>query len=192
MVRTRPFKKRNIQHLGPYHKSGILKQWFPSRASIRVDFGGFSTIPVKTVFFTREGKLGFQGWGDGGKHMRFNRKTMSIHDNTNKFFRPSWPNILIPHPGTLSQNRAYLLIKRAHSQHLPQSTVLFLHLFPTCWISRLYNLTGPHYYVHWAAVAQCYSRWPISPPPLLHPARKWSLELILGFGTKCTRTQSCH
>lgn len=109
MVRTRPFKKRNIQHLGPYHKSGILKQWFPSRASIRVDFGGFSTIPVKTVFFTREGKLGFQGWGDGGKHMRFNRKTMSIHDNTNKFFRPSWPNILIPHPGTLSQNRAYLL-----------------------------------------------------------------------------------
>lgn len=88
MVRTHPFKKRNIQHLGPYHKSGILKQWFPSRASIRVDFGGFSTIPVKTVFFTREGKLGFQGWGDGGKHMHFSRQTMCIHDNINKFFRP--------------------------------------------------------------------------------------------------------
>lgn len=164
----------------------------------------FFNILLEAILFPKEGKLEPpQGWVDGSKHIDFHKEWAStiIRNSSGRLC----PNALLLHPDILSQSKCVLLRRRRHSQHLTQCLVFIDHLFLTCWIPCQYPLNGAH--CRFVVIFSLHFQ--LSLPPVLggggtilslnhliattfHLARKESLKLILGFGTKCNRTESCH
>lgn len=164
---------------------------------------GFKTIPVKTSLFARDGKLESPGLGDGSQYY-FNEQwaSMMVSANPSEHLNP---NILGPYCAMLSQSTTVLLA-RANTPNTsldPWSSLPIVSRFAECLtcVNSMVPISDSEY-AHFASnpgPSTCPGqsrhsiiRWTTSQLPLLHLVKMYSLELILGCGTKCNRTQSWH